>query len=70
MLTGKTNAHSITRGDIIILRGQTITVTNNRRDDIRLPGVTNLIGINTDGVLFSHAIRHNTPVDRVIGARS
>lgn len=70
MLTGKTHAHSITRGDLIRFRGQLLTITDNRRDEKHLPGLTNLIGVNADGVAFSHAVRHNTPINRIVGGRS
>lgn len=66
MLTSKANAHSITAGDMILSESEVCQV-----DTARLTGDRVRLAMhNREGQPRTRILKVNTPIDRVIGARS
>lgn len=73
MLTGKTNAHSIIRGDIINHNGHYFRVLDNQRGDDQWTTLAMTSTISSHyipGDTWYMTALHNSPLDRVIGGRS
>lgn len=65
--TSKTNAGSLTRGDLILDEGKQFRLAAN--PEVR-SGLANLRVVDTDGHDHAWIRGVNQPMDRVVGARS